>query len=59
MPGKESQYLYIKNSAKNRDRENAGEDIIKEKKLFPEMKDTSVQVERIQNPAQLLKIDTY
>lgn len=31
----------------------------KKKKLFPEMKDTSVHVERVQNPAQLLKIDTY
>lgn len=34
VPGKESQYLYIKSSAKNRDRENAGEGIIKGKKIY-------------------------
>lgn len=44
MPGKEIQYLNIKSSPKNRDRENAGERIIKEKFLFPEMKNTRFQI---------------
>lgn len=38
MLGKEIQYLNIKSFFKNRDRENVGERIIKEKFLFLEMK---------------------